>query len=136
MSAAPNWKPAPALRSPEWLAYVRSLPSAESGQRPCVAHHLIGGRYSTLKTSDYLAFPLTDTEHKALHHWGWVEWESKNGNQAAHSAATLRQGIRDGVLVWKDRPTDWEDLTAQELEAEIQSGNLTLDKRAARYIAA
>ena len=110
MNAAPNWKPAPALRSPEWLSYVRSLPSVQSGAYGCVAHHVVGGRFSTLKTSDFLAIPLTDAEHKILHDKGWRAWEALHGSQREHAADVLLQGITDGVL--------------------------TLDKRAARYIAA
>ena len=136
MNAAPNWKPAPALRSPEWLAYVRSLPSVQSGSYGCIAHHTIGhGRLSTLKTSDFFAIPLTDAEHKALHDGGWLAWEADHGDQYDHALTALRQGITDGVLNWKVRPI-WEDMTAQQIEAEIQLGYLILDKRAARYIAA
>lgn len=108
---AANWKPAPALRSPEYLAWVRTLPSVQSGQLGCVAHHIIGnGRLSTLKTSDFLAIPLTDAEHRVLHDYGWREWESLYGSQKEHAADVLMQAIADGVLV--------------------------LDKRAARFIAA
>lgn len=136
MNAAPNWKPAPALRSPEWLSYVRSLPSVESGQMGCVAHHAIGGRYSTLKTSDYFAIPLTDAEHKRLHDWGWAEWESKHGNQMAHAEAVMKRAIEAGVLVWKPDANlmHWAD-TAQEIERAIQEGQLVFDKRAAKFIA-
>lgn len=104
-------KPPPALRSPEYLAWVRSQPSVESGHYGCVAHHCIGGgRCSTLKTSDYFAIPLTDLEHKALHDHGWRAWEEKNGSQLEHAARVMEQAIREGVLV--------------------------LDKRAAKYIGA
>ena len=136
MNAAPNWKPCKALRSPEWLQYVRSLPSVVSGMRGCVAHHLIGnGRLSNLKTSDYLAFPLTDEEHRGLHDKGWTVWELKHGPQLFHSYETLRQGIRDGVLVWREGGlTQRADMDAMELEAAIRAGDLVLDKRAAKYI--
>ena len=108
MNAAPNWRPAPALRDDAYLAYVRSLPSVQSGLMGCVAHHAIGGRYSTLKTSDYFAIPLTDAEHKVLHDKGWRAWEELHGSQMEHAARIMEQAIRDGVLV--------------------------LDKRAAKYI--
>ncbi len=108
--SAPNWKPAPALRSAEYLAWVRAQPSVESGHYGCCAHHVIGGRYSTLKTDDFLAIPLTDAEHKRLHDEGWRRWEERCGSQREHAADLLVQAIREGVLV--------------------------VDKKAARYIAA
>lgn len=108
--SGPNWKPEHALRSPEYLAYVRTLPSVESGSYGCCAHHSIGGRYSTLKTSDFYAIPLTDDEHKRLHNEGWRRWEERCGSQMEHAARIMEQAIRDGVLV--------------------------LDKKAARYISA
>lgn len=134
MSTAPNWKPAPALRSEPWLAYVRTLPSVESGHVGCVAHHSIGsGRCSTLKTSDYFAIPLTDAEHKKLHHWGWAEWERKNGNQLGHAFMVLEKAIIAGVLVWKPDANlrHWAD-TAQEIERAIREGELVFCKKAAR----
>ena len=103
MSAAPNWKPAPAERCDDYLAYVRSLPSVESGQLGCVAHHAIGNRYSTLKTSDYFTIPLTDAEHKILHDKAWRAWEELHGSQREHAADVLLQAIRDGVLVFDKR---------------------------------
>ena len=106
---APMWKPPAALRSPEYLAWVRSQPSVESGHYGCVAHHPVGhGRLSTLKVSDYFAIPLTDAEHKRLHDEGWRRWEERCGSQMEHAARVLEQAIREGVLV--------------------------LDKKAARYI--
>jgi hypothetical protein len=94
-----NWKPAPALRSPEYLAWVRSQPSVESGQYGCIAHHPVGhGRLSTLKCSDYFAIPLTDAEHKVLHDKGWKAWEERNGSQLEHAARIMEQAIREGVL--------------------------------------
>ncbi|OGT59748.1 MAG: hypothetical protein A3E01_04605 [Gammaproteobacteria bacterium RIFCSPHIGHO2_12_FULL_63_22] len=133
MNAIP--KPLPALRSPEWLQYIRSLPSVISGMRGCVAHHAIGNRYSTLKTSDYFAIPLTDSEHRALHDRGWREWELAHGPQMGHALEVLRQGIRDGVLVWQSGATVRADMDAEEIESAIRYGELVLDKKAARYIA-
>lgn len=132
---APNPKPAKALRSEAWLAYVRSLRSVQSGKRVCVAHHLIGnGRLSNLKTSDFFAIPLTDAEHKVLHDGGWQEWERNHGPQFDHAFNVLQQGIENGVLAWKPTANlrHWAD-TAQEIERAIREGELVFDKRAAKY---
>jgi len=92
-------KPPPALRSADYLAWVRCQPSVESGKYGCVAHHVIGnGRCSTLKTSDYFAIPLTDEEHRRLHDHGWRAWEERNGSQMEHAARVMEQAIREGVL--------------------------------------
>lgn len=87
------------LRSEHYLAWVRTLPSVVSGQFGCVAHHLIGhGRCGTQKTHDYWAMPLTDSEHKELHNYGWSWWEVKGGSQWKHVAKTLRTAMQSGVL--------------------------------------
>jgi hypothetical protein len=133
MNALP--KPAPALRSADWLQYVRSLPCVVTGRHGCVAHHIVGGRYSTLKTSDFLAIPLADAEHKLLHDHGWRTWELAHGDQLHYSLRTLEQGIRDGVLCWAvKQPADLE-FSARDLEQAIRDGALVLDRRAAKYIA-
>lgn len=137
MSALPNWKPEPALRSEPWLKYVRSLESCQSGKRPCVAHHPVGhGRLSTLKVSDYFAIPLTGSEHNDLHSKGkgWTDWEAEHGDQYEHARRTIEQGITDGVLNWP-KGGRRHGLTARELEQAIRDGVLVLDKRAAKYIA-
>lgn len=92
-----NFKPEPANRCEEYLAWIRSQPSVESGERGCVAHHVLGNRYGTLKTSDFLAIPLTDLEHKRLHQ-DWREWERLHGPQRAHSAELLDRAISLGLF--------------------------------------
>lgn len=86
-------------KSPEYLTYVRSLPSAASGIFGVQAHHRIGGRYSQHKVSDFQVMPLTDPEHRQLHasmedfvrEHGKTEWEM--------IGRTLYQAVQDGVLV-------------------------------------
>jgi hypothetical protein len=86
-------------KAPEFLTYVRSLPSAASGMIGVQAHHRIGGRYSQHKVSDFQVMPLTDAEHRQLHgsmddfvrEYGKTEWEM--------IGRTLYQAIEDGVLV-------------------------------------
>lgn len=85
---------------PEWLAYVRTLPSVQSGLIGCVSHHPVGhGRLGNRKCSDFLAIPLTDTEHKWLHDNGWRAWEALYGSQLEHAARILAQAGNDGLLV-------------------------------------
>lgn len=88
----------PQNRCDAYLAWVRSQPSVVSGAMGCVAHHVCGGRYSTQKTSDFLAIPLTDAEHKVLHDHGWREWEAEHGQQLAFSARMLDRAIAEGIL--------------------------------------
>lgn len=91
--------PLPKL-APDYLKWVRSLPSAASGLIGVQAHHRIGGRHSQHKTSDFEAMPLTDLEHRQLHasmedfvrEYGKEEWEMV--------AKTLLEAIRLGVLVY------------------------------------
>lgn len=96
------------MRDDAWLDWVRSQPSCisggftrwnDSGDGRNVAHHVVGGRCSTSKTSDYLAIPLTDTEHKWLHQFGWRAWESEHGDQRRHSANMLLAALQSGA--WK-----------------------------------
>jgi hypothetical protein len=88
----------PPLRCPEYLAWVRSQPCVITGHYGCVAHHVVGGRCSTQKTSDYLAIPLTDAEHKRLHDGGWRTWEEMHGPQRDYSLQLIERALRDGIL--------------------------------------
>lgn len=128
-----KWKPAKALRNEAYLAWVRSQPSVESGNRPCVSHHVIGnGRLSSLRTSDYFAIPLTDAEHKRLHDEGWNAWEARCCSQLDHSLTLVRRAIRQGVLAWKADANlaHWTE-TLDEYERAIREGELVFCKRAA-----
>lgn len=86
--------------APEYLAWVRSLPSAASGRIGCVAHHRIGGRLSQRKTSDFEAMPLTDDEHRELHASMEAFVEKHGKTEADMVKATLLEAIRLGVLVF------------------------------------
>ena len=89
--------------APEYLAFVRSLPSAASGRMGCVAHHRIGGRLSQRKTSDFEAMPLTDDEHRELHA-GMDACVEKYGRTASDMVkSTLLEAIRLGVLTFDRR---------------------------------
>lgn len=88
-----------AERDAKYLAWVRTQPSVVSGQFGCVAHHVVGhGRCGTVKTSDYLAIPLTDLEHKALHQYGWRTWESRHGCQMDHAKNTHARAVAQGFF--------------------------------------
>lgn len=55
-------------RDPDYLVWIRALPSAVSGKSPCVAAHVrIGWNWGAEKPHDHWAVPLTDEEHKAQH---------------------------------------------------------------------
>lgn len=100
--------------APDYLAWVRSLPSAASGLYGCQAHHRIGGRGSQHKTSDYEAMPLTPAEHRQLHA-SMEDFERTHGKtEDAMVKATLLEAIRLGVLVLDKR-------AARELGAEAKS---------------
>lgn len=63
----------------DFLAWIRTLPSAISGKRPCIAAH-----YRTAFNSGvgikplYSAIPLTDEEHKYQHHVGQYDFMSRD----------------------------------------------------------
>lgn len=86
--------------APDYLVWVRSLPSAATGLIGVQAHHRIGGRYSQHKVSDFEAMPITEAEHRQLHAgmedfvrtYGKEEWEM--------IAKTLLEALRVGVLVY------------------------------------
>lgn len=86
--------------APDYLRWVRSLPSGASGLIGCQAHHRIGGRFSQRKVPDFESMPLTDLEHRQLHagmdefvmQYGKTEWEM--------IGRTLLEAIRQGVLVY------------------------------------
>ena len=90
--------------APEYLAWVRSLPSAATGMVGCIAHHRIGHRYSQHKVSDFEAMPLTDAEHKQLHNHGVHTFEDEVGRTEWEMIAkTLLEAVRQGVLVFDAR---------------------------------
>lgn len=84
--------------APDYLAWVRTQPSAASGLIGCQAHHRIGQRFSQRKVSDFEAMPITELEHRQLHagmddfvrEYGKTEWEM--------IAKTLLEALRLGVL--------------------------------------
>lgn len=87
-------------RDPKYLRWVKTLPSAISGQPADDPHHLIGhgqGGMGT-KVSDYLTFPLTRLEHDRLHRMGWKAWEEIHGSQWRFVAMTLLRAIDEGKL--------------------------------------
>lgn len=100
--------------APEYLVWVRSLPSAASGCYGCISHHRIGRRGSQHKTSDFEAMPLLPAEHHLLHASmdDFVRLYGKTEREMI--AVTLLEAIRLGVLVLDKR-------AAMELGAEAKS---------------
>lgn len=87
--------------APDYLAWVRSLPSAASGHKGCIAHHRIGHRYSQRKVSDFESMPLLDSEHRTLHGNGVHSFERDCGKSEMEMIGeTLLEAIRQGVLVF------------------------------------
>lgn len=89
----------PRYRNLAYLAWVKRLPCAISGQGPAGdAHHLIGigGMSGTgLTAPDWAAMPLTREHHTRMHQTPeqWPEqWEM--------IARTLGRAIDEGMLVW------------------------------------
>ncbi len=85
----------PPARDEAYLAWVRTQPSVISGRMGCEAHHVISKRFSSQKTSDYLAIPLTPDEHRKLHE-NWPAWEREHGEQRAHSSTVMERAIAIG----------------------------------------
>ena len=85
--------------APDYLRWVRTLPSGVSGLIGCEAHHRIGGRYSQHKVSDFEVMPLTDHEHRQLHA-GMEAFVRQYGKTEKEMICdTLLEAIRLGVLV-------------------------------------
>jgi hypothetical protein len=89
----------PAFRSPELLAYIRTLPCCGCGiYGQHHAHHNISQRFGSSKAGDDWAMALCPPCHTKLHA-GWRQWEEQNGTQDRHCLETISQALRDGVLV-------------------------------------
>lgn len=92
--------------SPEWRAFVRSLPCSCRDPRchncsftaypttPVIAAHLRNFAGMGQKPCDFLVYPLSDQIHKVFHSNGQqsVSW------QLERVIATLRAGFERGVL--------------------------------------
>jgi len=88
-------------KDPAYLEWVRTLPSVLSGKSGCEAHHTIGHNLGgmAVKSSDYMAFPLTPEEHRYLHDYGWKRWENEHDTQWRFVAETMLRAKREGL--WK-----------------------------------
>lgn len=95
----------PEWRSEAYLAFVRTLPSVISGDKPCVAHHLVGHglKGNGTKVHDMLTFPLTEIEHTrgkgALHAIGSHAWEIEHDDQRVYVLQTIVEAIHRGIFV-------------------------------------
>lgn len=88
-----------AARDRAYLDWVRGQPCVVTGMYGVEAHHVIGhGRCGTVKTSDYLAIPLTREMHRRLHDKGWRAWEAEHGSQLEHAARTLERAVAEGFF--------------------------------------
>jgi archaellum component FlaC len=57
-------------RSEEYLKFVRGFPCAITGEYPVEAHHALGMKGTSKKSSDFSAIPLSSDLHKELHDLG------------------------------------------------------------------
>lgn len=86
--------------APDYVAWVRSLPSAATGLIGVQAHHRIGGRFSQRKTSDFEVMPITDHEHRQLHA-GMEDFVREYGRTEKEMICdTLLEAIRLGIFVY------------------------------------
>ncbi len=131
------------LRSPEYLAWVRTLPCVVRGTSPSHAHHMTGyGNRGNTKVHDFWALPLNPLEHTegaGCIHQGHETWEAEHGSQWAHVASVLGRAIAVGVLKVLDLGAT--DIKTQDFESNenycnevielIGLGAIVLNKKAA-----
>ena len=83
-------------RSPDYLAFVRSLPCCLCGASPCDAHHLIGLGWGLsgmgLTAPDSFAMPLCRHHHQLTHANSAIQ-----GLQPQWLKATIRAAFQAGV---------------------------------------
>lgn len=104
---SPIW---PCHRNDDYLAFVRTLPCAATGDtRNVVAHHVRlgpGGGAIGLKPSDYRCVPLTAYEHQHLHNMGErAFWREISHDFEDVIFATVLQYIHARA----PRPVAWPD---------------------------
>jgi hypothetical protein len=87
------------VKSKKYLDVVRALPCAVTGRYGVEAHHLIGHGQGGmgLKSSDFLAFPLSPELHRELHDHGWKTWEDKHGSQWRFVAETMHRVLEERI---------------------------------------
>lgn len=76
-------------RDPKYLAWIRTQPSAVSGQYGCEAAHSGSDHGMGQKASDYSAIPLTPAEHREYHRIGKPAFERKHRLDCARLARKL-----------------------------------------------
>jgi len=83
------------VRNPKYLKWVKSLPSCISGMPADDPHHLIGVGRGKMggKECDLLTMPVTRFEHQEIHN-------NPTDEQWKHAALTLRQAVKEGVLIF------------------------------------
>lgn len=76
-------------RDPQYLAWIRTLPSVISGYGPCEACHTGSDGGMSMKASDYSCVPMTPAEHREYHQIGKHAMESKYGISYARAVRRL-----------------------------------------------
>ena len=77
------------VRDRKYLSWIRTLPSAVSGQLGCEAAHTGSDGGMGMKSSDHSCIPLTHEEHREYHQIGKVAFEQKNGIVCANVVQSL-----------------------------------------------
>ena len=87
-------------RSKKYINFVKSLPCVASNAPADWAHHVIDcglGGVMGGKVSDLFTIPLTDAQHKLIHH-NVKAWEERNGPQILHVLKTLEKAEAAGLI--------------------------------------
>lgn len=76
-----------------YLDAVRQLPCCICGAWPSSAHHVICGRYSQSKSSDFDAIPLCYQHHQGERgiHTDQAAWVARHGPDTRYSEPTRRR---------------------------------------------
>lgn len=88
---APKKKPRKTRSARNWKyrAWIRTLPSAVSGLRPCEAAHTGSDGGMRMKSSDYSCIPLRAEEHLEFHRIGKKAFAERYGIDCAEIAQRL-----------------------------------------------
>ena len=84
------------IRNERYLRWVKSLPSCISGLPADDPHHIIGMGRGKMggKDCDLFTMPVTRLEHQLIHN------SPKDYEQWKYVAMTLRQAVKEGVLIF------------------------------------
>jgi hypothetical protein len=87
------------MESPVYTRWVKTLRCVSCNAPADDPHHPHGSGFKGMgtKVPDWWVIPICRTCHDVLHH-DVHAWEEEHGSQLEHTALTLLQAIREGVL--------------------------------------